>query len=167
MDTLRRIIVAILRWYGLKQPAAAPQPEPPPPPRPLSELPPRSFASPLGYLIRRHVRTIQRDQYELALGPPPPLPPEVRAWLAKMDDTQLRRILNTADWQIQDHVEAGLAGQCHDLGYVVPLRLSSLAEGSDGREGRSGKGGPGRAWEQHVEAIMTEVNARGYGGPRR
>lgn len=55
MTTLRKIFVAILRWYGLMAPEAVPEPPPPaaPPRQPL-----RSTAAPLGYLIRRHVRTI-------------------------------------------------------------------------------------------------------------
>lgn len=154
-----------------------PAPEPAPPPVPV-----RSFmddidptAIELGTLVIQHAsRRLNWIHGNELQELPPPLPPEIEAWLALKNRDGLLSVCGCAPWQLGPHVlmPAGRKGPCEarvgpvrKLAPPAPKPGVMRGEEVDGRQGSSGKGGPGGI-SPH-EAFMNELReALMPSGPR-
>lgn len=105
--------------------------------------------APLGFMVRAHARALR---WAPMPGDPvlQPLPPLVKSWLDRMDQSQLRSMAGMPAAWIEQHVLSGEAGQLKSLlGLCTadeilarPIRATAAAGGTgDGRSGKSSGGG--------------------------
>jgi hypothetical protein len=126
--------------------------------------------SPLGFMVRAHARAIR---WAPMPGDPvlQPLPPLVKSWLDRMDQSQLSSMVGMPAAWIEQHVLSGDAGQLKsllgpctaDAILARPIRPDAAAGGtSDGRSGKGGRGGgqkatPAAAAEAKREFTLEQI----------